>query len=66
VPVAAGVVGDALELALVARLDMTAESRGAARSDSAQDAPMFAAERFFDSMAVTFDDIRQFQRGALE
>jgi hypothetical protein len=65
-PVAAGIVGDALELALVARFDMTAECRGAAVDDGAQDAPVLAAKVITEPTAMPSNDVRQFQRRALK
>ena len=65
VPVAAGVVGDAPVLALVARFDVTTQGRGAAGDDGAQDAPLLAAKGV-KAMAVASNHIRQLQRGTLE
>ena len=65
-PVAAGVVGDALELALVARFDMAAESCGTTGGDGAQDTTLLAAEVFTEPMAMPSNDLRQFQRRALK
>jgi hypothetical protein len=64
VPVAAGVVGDALMMAVVAGLDVAAQRGGAAGGDGAQDASLLAAQVFAEPMAVPPDDLRQFQRGA--
>ncbi len=64
--VSARVVSDAGEPAIVAELDMTAERRRAAgrdRSDYAPlDAPEMSGVRSFVSLAVTAEDIGQFER----
>jgi hypothetical protein len=52
-------------VAVIARLDMPAQCGGPAGGDGTQDALLLAGQ-VLQAMAVTFDDIRQFQRGALE
>jgi hypothetical protein len=66
VPVAAGVAGDAPVLALVARFDMPAKRGGAAGDDGAQDASLLATEILTQTMGMPSNDIRPFQRGALQ
>ena len=64
--VSARVVSDADEPAIVAELDMTAERRRAAGHDRSDHAPLDAPEmsgvRPFVSLAVTAEDIGQFER----
>ena len=64
--VSARVVSDAGEPAIVAELDMTAERRRAAGRDRSDHAPLDAPEmsgvRSFVSLAVTVEDIGQFER----
>ncbi len=64
--VSARVVSDAGEPAFVAALDMTAERRRAAGRDRSHHAPLDAPEmsgvRSFVSLAVTAEDIGQFER----
>jgi hypothetical protein len=66
VPVATGVVRDALVMAVIARFDMAAKGSGAAGSDVAQDALMLTAERAIQPMAVSSNHLCQFQRRTLE
>jgi hypothetical protein len=65
VPVAAGVVGDALVVAVIALLDMSAQGGGAAGSDRAQDAPLVRCQ-FTKAMPMPSHDLCQFQRRTLE
>ena len=64
--VAAGVVGDARQPAIVAALDMTAERRRAAGGDRRQHAPLDAPEMagvLSDvSLAVAANDVGEFER----
>ena len=66
VPVAAGVVRDALVPAVVARLDVAAQRGGAAGGDRTQDAPMFPAQLLAEPVGMTSHDLRQLQRRSLE
>ena len=65
VPVAAGVVGDALVVAVITLLDMSAQGGGAAGSDRAQDAPLFR-NQIAEPMPVTLNDLCQLQRRTLD
>src|ERR1700747_650208 len=64
--VSARVVGDAHGAAVVAALDMTAERSRAAGRDRSDDAPFDAPEmssvRPFVTLAVTAEDVGQFER----
>ena len=68
VPVATGVVGDANDAAIVAGLDVAAQSRSAAGDDGAHDLLFDAADmadvRQPVSVAVAAKDIRDFQTNA--
>jgi hypothetical protein len=63
--VAAGVVGDALVVAVITLLDMAAQGCGAAGDDRPQDASFFW-NQIAKPMPVTLNDLCQFQRPALD
>jgi len=64
-PIAAGVIGDARERAVLAALDMTAESCSAADLDRGHDAPLTEAQMSLvgsaPSSAVAAEDVRDFK-----
>jgi hypothetical protein len=60
-PIAAGVVGDALVVTVIAGLNMAAQSDSAAGSDRPQDAQFFWCQ-FTKPMSMTLNDLCQFQR----
>jgi hypothetical protein len=64
-PVAAGVVGDALMPAVIAGLHVTAQSGRSARDDRTQDALLLAADAT-KPMPVPPHDLCQLQRWSLE
>src|SRR5262249_56323154 len=63
--IAAGVIGDARERAVLAALDMTAESCSAADLDRGHDAPLTEAQMSLvgsaPSSAVAAEDVRDFK-----
>ncbi len=65
VPVAAGVVSDALMLTVIAGLHVPAQRGGATRDDRTQNALLLAAD-VAEPMPVPPDDLCQFQRRSLE
>jgi hypothetical protein len=65
VPVATGVVGDALVVAVITLLDVPAQNSGAAAGDCPQDALLFRDD-VAKPMLVTFGHLCQLQRRALD
>jgi hypothetical protein len=65
VPVAAGVVGDHLVVAMVAPIEMSPQGGGPALLDSAHDLPLLGIHRLAELAAIVFsvlaEDVRDFQ-----
>jgi hypothetical protein len=62
-PVATGVVGDALVMAVIALLDVSAQSSGAAGDNRPQDT-LLLGDDSAEPMPMTRNDLCQFQRPA--